>query len=87
MADLAREWLDGLDLDAAYKRDILTPWLASLTCGNTELARTQSARAHLSSFARTFRPIFWSRCTPTIPRSALRVICGYCSTTAATPPC
>jgi uncharacterized protein len=47
-------WLDGLDLDAAYKRDVLTPWLASLTCGDTELVRTQSARAHLSSFARTF---------------------------------
>ncbi|WP_314177834.1 FAD-dependent oxidoreductase [Streptomyces winkii] len=48
------EWLDGLDIDADYKRDILTPWLSSLTCGDTELVRTQSARAHLSSFAKTF---------------------------------
>lgn len=48
------EWLDGLGIDAGYKRDVLTPWLSSLTCGDTELVRTQSARAHLSSFARTF---------------------------------
>ncbi|OEV13690.1 FAD-dependent oxidoreductase [Streptomyces nanshensis] len=48
------DWLDGLDLDADYKRDVLTPWLSSLTCGDTELVRTQSARAHLSSFAKTF---------------------------------
>ncbi|QPP10225.1 NAD(P)-binding protein [Streptomyces bathyalis] len=48
------EWLDGLDIDDDYKRDILTPWLSSLTCGDTELVRTQSARAHLSSFAKTF---------------------------------
>lgn len=48
------EWLDGLDIDADYKRDILTPWLSSLTCSDTELVRGQSARAHLSSFARTF---------------------------------
>jgi predicted NAD/FAD-binding protein len=48
------EWLDGLDIDDGYKRTVLTPWLASLTCGDTELVRTQSARAHLSSFAKTF---------------------------------
>lgn len=48
------EWLDGLGIDDGYKRDVLTPWLSSLTCGDTELVRTQSARAHLSSFAKTF---------------------------------
>ncbi|NLU72554.1 NAD(P)-binding protein [Streptomyces sp. HNM0575] len=48
------EWLDGLSIDADYRRDVLTPWLSSLTCGDTELVRTQSARAHLSSFAKTF---------------------------------
>lgn len=48
------EWLDGLDIDADFKKNTLTPWLASLTCGDTELLRTQSARAHLSSFAKTF---------------------------------
>lgn len=48
------EWLDGLDIDDGYKRDVLTPWLASLTCGDIELVRTQSARAHLSAFAKTF---------------------------------
>lgn len=48
------DWLDGLDIDDGYKRDVLTPWLSSLTCGDTELVRTQSARAHLSSFAKTF---------------------------------
>lgn len=48
------EWLDGLDIDGDYKRDILTPWLASLTCSDIELVRTQSARAHLSAFAKTF---------------------------------
>jgi predicted NAD/FAD-binding protein len=48
------EWLDGLEVDDGFKRDVLTPWLSSLTCSDIELVRTQSARAHLSSFAKTF---------------------------------
>jgi uncharacterized protein len=47
-------WLDGLDIDSAYKTEVLTPWLASLSCGNTDLVRKQSARAHLTAFAKTF---------------------------------
>jgi predicted NAD/FAD-binding protein len=47
-------WIAGLDLDAAFTRDVLSPWIASLIgCSHAD-AQHVSARSILSTFALAF---------------------------------
>ena len=62
------EWLDGLRIDRTFKNDVLLPWLASLTCFNVDMVRTQSALAFLLLFVHIFQ------------RNILRRPKTYCST-------
>jgi predicted NAD/FAD-binding protein len=48
------EWVDGLHIDPTFRRDVLLPWLASLTCCSVEMVRTQSALAFLLLFVHVF---------------------------------
>jgi predicted NAD/FAD-binding protein len=50
----AGEWFDRLRLDRTFKRDVLLPWLASLTCYSVETLRKQSLLAFLLLFVRIF---------------------------------
>lgn len=47
-------WVDQLPLAGGFKDKVLLPWLASLSCANVELVRRQSARSHLTPFAKSF---------------------------------
>lgn len=48
------EWFDRHAADRGFERDILLPWLASLTCYGVEALRQQSMLAFLLLFARIF---------------------------------
>jgi len=48
------DWLDGVRMDRTFKNDVLLPWLASLTCFDVDMVRTQSALAFLLLFVHIF---------------------------------
>ncbi|RYZ51136.1 MAG: hypothetical protein EOP07_21855, partial [Proteobacteria bacterium] len=48
------DWIDKLKVTRDFKENVLSPWLASLSCVDVGNVRRQSARSHLSAFAKTF---------------------------------
>jgi predicted NAD/FAD-binding protein len=48
------DWLDQLKVTKDFRENVLSPWLASLSCVDVGNVRRQSARSHLSAFAKTF---------------------------------
>ena len=55
------EWIDGLSLGASFTREVLLPWLASLTCYRVEVVRQQSLLAFLLLFVRIFPDSIFDR--------------------------
>lgn len=48
------QWLDLLPVPNDFKDEVLTPWVSSISCSDTQDVRRQSARAHFSVVAGSF---------------------------------
>jgi predicted NAD/FAD-binding protein len=48
------QWLDLLPVPNDFKREVLTPWVSSISCSDTAEVRRQSARSHFSVVAGSF---------------------------------
>lgn len=48
------QWIDLLPVASDFKKEVLTPWVSSISCSDTAEVRRQSARSHFSVVAASF---------------------------------